>query len=312
MMINILPFRFLQVLLAFLFTFHAPVSWADKVMVKSEPPIFSLTSLKAISKGALIAQLSQKDVIILGEVHDNVEHHRIHGQLINEISDFRKVASGGKKDQVFTSIIVEHLDAGNAVQFDASLERSLTNAGFNPQSWVWPTHEPLFSAIASSGLSLRGGSLSSSAGKEIYSSNGASAPAHLKLLLERATLSDASQKKLHKEIQDGHCGLFPENKIPQMAQVQRARDASLAYEAIQYAPSILIVGNGHAWNDIGVPQVIRANYPKVSLASVIYIEDEGISDPQKLLVKAKQLSKKADYVWFTSTMDRKDPCEKLR
>jgi hypothetical protein len=50
----------------------------------------------------------------------------------------------------------------------------------------------------------------------------------------------------------------------------------------------------------------------MSLASVIFIEDGGISDPQQLLSKARQLTKKADYVWFTSTVDRKDPCEKLR
>lgn len=315
MNVNAIPFRFLQALLAILFAFHAPLSAAEKVTAKSEPLIFSLSSFKAITRGALVTQISQKDVIILGEVHDNVEHHRVHGQLVNEINASRKLANdgkGGNKDQVKISIVVEHLPAGNAVQFDSVLEKSLTNAGFNPQSWVWPTHEPLFSAISASGLALKGGSLSTSAGKEIYSSNGASAPANIKLLMERSTLSDGLQKILFKEIQDGHCGLFPENKIPQMAQVQRARDASLAYEAVQSAPSILIVGNGHAWNDIGVPQIIRTNYPNVSLASVIFIEDEGISDPQKLLLKAKQLSKKADYVWFTSTVDRKDPCEKLR
>lgn len=281
-------------------------------MVKSESLIFSLPTVKAISRGALIAQLSKKDIIILGEVHDNVEHHRIHGQLVNEIKDFRKLANMGKKDQVITSTVVEHLPAGNTVQFDSPLEKSLTNAGFNPQSWSWPTHEPLFSGISASGLALKGGSLSASAGKEIFSSNGASAPDNLKLLIERSTLSDASQKILFKEIQDGHCGLFPENKIAPMAQVQRTRDASLAYEAVQHAPSILIVGNGHAWNDVGVPQIIRTNYPNISLASIIFIEDGGVSDPQKLLLKAKNFSKKADYVWFTSTVDRQDPCEKLR
>jgi len=315
MNMNAIPLRFLQALLAVLFAFHAPLSWAEKVTAKSEPLIFSLSSLKAISRGALVTQISQKDIIILGEVHDNVEHHRIHGQLVNEINTSRKLVNdgkGGNKDQVKISIVVEHLPAGNVVQFDSSLEKSLTNAGFNPQSWAWPIHELLFSAISTSGLVLKGGSLGASAGKEIYSSNGASAPANIKLLMERSSLSEASQKILFKEIQDGHCGLFPENKIPQMAQVQRARDASLAYEAVQSAPSILIVGNGHAWNDVGVPQIIRTNYPNVSLASVIFIEDGGISDPQQLLSKAKQLTKKADFVWFTSTVDRKDPCEKLR
>ena len=311
MKINHFRFRFLK-LVAIYFAFQAPLAAAEKVMVANEPPIFSLTSLKALSRGALIAQLSKKDIIILGEVHDNVDHHKIHGQLLNEINDFRKSGSHGKKDQITTSIVVEHLPAGNRVQFDSPLEKSLTNAGFNPQSWNWPTHESLFSGISKSGLALIGGSLSASDGKEIFSSNGASAPTYLKLLMERANLSDSFQQILFKEIQDGHCGLFPENKIAQMAQVQRARDASLGYEAVKYAPSILVVGNGHAWNDVGVPQVIRANYPNVSLASVLFIEDRGVKDPRQLLLQAKQLSNKADYVWFTSTVDRKDPCEKLR
>ena len=305
-----MPFIFL--LLSYLLTLTLNSTLVIAAPLVNEPSIFSLTNFSAISKQEFIEKLSTKEIVILGEVHDNAVHHQNHGQLVNEINHFRKVTGKTKQDQAAVTIIVEHLPAGSTVQFDSPVDKALNDAGFNPKAWNWPMHEPLFSAIGASALALRGGSLSISEGKEIFSSNGANSPAHLKLLLERSTLSDTSQKILFKEIQDGHCGLFPENKIPQMAQVQRARDASLAYETVQYTPAILIVGNGHAWNDIGVPQIIKTNYPKISLASVIFIEDTGIGDPQKLALKAKNLAGKADYVWFTSAAKRVDPCEQLR
>jgi uncharacterized iron-regulated protein len=299
-------------LLIFFITLNIPITFAVATTLKSHPSIISLSNFDALSRGELVSKLAKQEIVILGEVHDNVVHHQIHGQLINEINHARKVSGNRKKDQNEVTIIVEHLPAGSAVQFDSKLDQALNNAGFNPKAWNWPIHESLFSAIGASGLALRGGSLSMSDGREMFSSGGASAPAPLKRLIERSTLSDSSQQILFKEIQDGHCGLFPENKIPQMAQVQRARDASLAYEAVAYAPSILIVGNGHAWNDIGVPQIIRANYANKSIASILFIEDGGINDPQKLALRAKNLAGKADYVWFTSTTQRADPCEKLR
>jgi len=299
-------------LLIFFVALNIPVANAVATTLKNQPAIFSLSNLENLSREELVTKLAKQEIVILGEVHDNLVHHQIHGQLINEINLAMKVSGKSKKDKIAVTIIVEHLPAGSKVEFDSKLDQALNNAGFNPKAWNWPIHEPLFSAIGVSGLALRGGSLSMSDGREMFSSGGASSPAHLKRLIEQSTLSDSSQKLLFKEIQDGHCGLFPENKIPQMAQVQRARDASLAYEAVAYAPSILIVGNGHAWNDIGVPQIIRANYANRSIASVLFIEDGGISDPQKLLLKAKNLATKADYAWFTSTAHRADPCEKLR
>lgn len=299
-------------LLIFFITLNIPITFAVATTLKGHPSIISLSNFDALSRGELVSKLAKQEIVVLGEVHDNVVHHQIHGQLINEINHARKVSGKLKKKQNEVTIIVEHLPAGSAVQFDSKLDQALNNAGFNPKAWNWPIHESLFSAIGASGLALRGGSLSMSDGREMFSSGGASAPAPLKRLIERSTLSDSSQQILFKEIQDGHCGLFPENKIPQMAQVQRARDASLAYEAVAYAPSILIVGNGHAWNDIGVPQIIRANYANKSIASILFIEDRGINDPQKLALRAKNLEGKADYVWFTSTTQRADPCEKLR
>jgi uncharacterized iron-regulated protein len=97
-----------------------------------------------------------------------------------------------------------------------------------------------------------------------------------------------------------------------MASVQRARDASLAYESVQFSPSILIVGNGHAWKDIGVPQVLKENYPKKSVVSILFLEDGGKKNSNKFRSLAKKFVNKADYIWFTTTTQRVDPCESLR
>ena len=300
------------VVIFFSFIVTIPLALAGVSSELKEPFIVALPSLQKISQKVFIEEISQKDIVILGEVHDNLRQHQIHGELIIQIKQQRELANTQSGEKKPYSVVVEHLAAGANPKLHDKVEDALSSAGFNFKAWAWPAHESLFNAIALSGLELRGGNLLSSDEKQIYQTNGSNAPKNLKPVIERATLNETDQNKILKEIRDGHCGLFPENKLPQMVSVQRARDASLAYESVQFSPSILMVGNGHVWKDIGVPQVIRANYPNKSVVSILFLEDGGITNSNKLRAVAKKFADQADYVWFTSTTQRPDPCASLR
>jgi uncharacterized iron-regulated protein len=296
----------------FCFVSPIPLAIAGVTGQSIEPFIIALPGLQKISQKVLLEEISQKDIVILGEVHDNLEQHQIHGELIAQLNQQRQFINTQSNANRPFSVVVEHLPAGSQPKLNIKLEDALASAGFNFKAWNWPAHEVLFNAVALSGLELHGGSLLSKDEKQIYQTNGDNSPEYLKPLIEKATLNKAGQNRIFGEIRDGHCGFFPENQLPQMASVQRARDASLAYESVQFSPSILIVGNGHAWKDIGVPQVLKENYPKKSVVSILFLEDGGKKNSNKFRSLAKKFVNKADYIWFTTTTQRVDPCESLR
>ena len=95
-------------LLLFFVALNIPVAYAVAATLKNQPAIFSLSSLENLSREQLVTKLAKQEIVILGEVHDNLVHHQIHGQLINEINLAMKVSGKSKKDKIAVTIIVEH------------------------------------------------------------------------------------------------------------------------------------------------------------------------------------------------------------
>lgn len=61
---------------------NIPVANAVATTPKNQPAIFSLSNLENLSREELVTKLAKQEMVILGEVHDNLVHHQIHGQLI--------------------------------------------------------------------------------------------------------------------------------------------------------------------------------------------------------------------------------------
>jgi len=102
-----------------------------------------------------------------------------------------------------------------------------------------------------------------------------------------------------------HCDAMPEEMLPVMVDIQRLRDAELAYSALQAveahgAPVVVITGNGHARKDWGAPVYLQAAAPGLNIAALG--QGEPDSPPQGQF----------DHVEFSPPADRDDPCDAFR
>lgn len=257
--------------------------------------VIDLRSGEEISEQALAERLRGQDIVLLGELHDNPNHHRLRGELI------ARFARPG------TTVVAEHLPSGRRVAANGPLREDLEAAGFDARGWGWPLHESLFDAIRQRELPLVGGNLPKGYSKQLMSGGVAALTDVLAGPYGQAPLTAQAGARLDADLVDGHCGQLPDKYRAPMQLVQRATDVSLANALLANTPAVLVAGNGHVRRDYGVPQVIDALAPSLKISSVGFYERGG--ERQELI---KSLAGRYDYVWLTEPATRTDPCEDLK
>jgi uncharacterized iron-regulated protein len=256
-------------------------------------------------------------VVILGEIHDNPEHHWWRGALLDHL----------RQDGVPPpAVVTEHLKAGTPVptsfpgprpadDFFAAVRWS--ESGWPDAAMFEPLYRPLLghfaivpgdppagrvAAVARSGLAA----LSDEERTRLSDRYGLSTP--LPAALESALLD---------ELEASHCGLVPRDRFATMAVAQRYRDAHLA-DATERSRSaeagvVLLTGNGHARADRGVPAYLEHATPGRSVTAVLLLEvEEGRTDPATYVTTSPEGRRPADIIVFTPRAARVDPCIAMR
>jgi uncharacterized iron-regulated protein len=264
-------------------------------------------------------------IVLLGEVHDNPEHHAVRGDILWPRLDKMVPTKGLRPAAVF-----EHIRTGQQAQLDtfhrkAARSRRLWRAPdlLRELDWKntgWPAAEmfyPLFDAALG-------------AKQPIYPGN--PVRERMRLLVrgqdqptdEEATLLKLAQAlppplldTLASELEGSHCGALPPKAIPGMSLAQRYTDAHLAETLVKAAGKhggvFLLAGNGHVRTDRGVPWYVRRLAPGRNLIAVMFLEvEEGKNDTAAYVTRAPDGTAAADYVVFTPRQPRPDPCEKMR
>ena len=265
----------------------------------------------AVTEEALLRELAAAQFVLLGEVHDNPEHHRLQAGILRAL-----IALGRRP-----ALAMEQFDR----EFQPALDAAMTSTGATAETfadagrldrkgWPWPLYAPLVSIAVEARLPIVALNLPRSRTREVarqgFGSLGASAGADL--ALERSW-NDARQAVLAREIDDGHCGKLPKSALPRMIDVQRAKDATMADALVGTSESgaVVIAGTGHVRNDVGVPVYLASRVPARRVISIGLIE----VDPDRVAVgdyvrpPAKVVP--FDFVWFTSVAEREDPCAGL-
>lgn len=257
--------------------------------------IVDLRSGRVVERTELLAAIRASDFALLGEKHDNPLHHAYRGELIAALGETRAAA------------VAEHLPAGTTVHFDGDLRANLVAAGFEARLWDWPVHEPLFAAVARSGLTLHGGNAAREDVRAVARGGEAALPPALAALLRDAPLTSAAQAELDADLLGSHCGQLSAEHVPAMRWAQRARDAAMALALLDAQrsdgarPVLLLAGNGHVRTDYGVGQVLEARQPHARVVSVAFADDESLPAPGA--------SAPFDYLWLTTPPpQRGDPC----
>ena len=224
--------------------------------------------------------------MILGEIHDNPEHHRLQRVVLEALA-----ARGGPRLLAMEQFDSEHQAAIDAARASGADAEALADAGhFDRKGWGWPLYRPLVQFALESGWPLVAANLSRTEARALVADPGRS---------ELAPAAPSVRGALERDIIDGHCGAAPEAKrLAGMVEAQRARDARMA--SVLKSESVLIAGSGHARRDRGVPLYL----PSDDLISIAFMEVEpGMARPQDFADAASY-----DYLWFTPRAARDDPC----
>jgi len=254
-----------------------------------------------ITQRQLFTVLRESRVVILGEKHDNPDHHAIQREILADLG-----ASGD-----LAAVSFEMLDSSQQAALDTLAEVDLgsesavrTHLQWDEEGWDWDLYGPLVMDAARAGVTLRAANISTDEMMAVY---GSELPEEV-----AAALGAAQLAKLHTEIDESHCGMLPESQFPAMVRVQQARDASMAksIDASAQGTHALIAGNFHARRDLGVANYLPDDAGPIVSVGILEV-DPDMQNPQDYLQAFSDVLP-YDYLWFTPAVSAEDYCASLR
>ena len=225
------------------------------------------------------------DVLLLGEQHDAPDHQRLQRDTVQWLAARGRLAA----------VVLEMAERGHST---AALARGATEAQvqsalqWNDAAWPWSAYGPVTMAAVRAGVPVLGGNLPRSA-----------MAAAMQETRWDTHLATTARQQLLDALQDGHCGMLPAARLPAMARIQIARDASMAktaQEAVRPGQTVLLVAGGeHVLRHRGIPTHWSPNLTsKVASAH---------TDQAQAAIKTG-----VDIVVATPPLPPHDACEALR
>ena len=276
--------------------------------------IWDVAARRHVDENVAVARMGQARYVLLGEKHDNQDHHLLQARMI------RALTAAGRRPVVALEMLTPS-QAGALARYLAAHPRDAAGIGeavnWKASGWpAWTMYEPIAQAALDAGLSIVAANLDTDRARAV-SRQGVAA-------LDRdfarrhgldQPLAAHVRLAMAKDISDSHCGHAPADRIDAMIVAQRVRDAQMA-EALLTAPgndgAVLIAGGGHARNDFGVPAYVRRIDPNARIVSVALIEVDAKGTDVESYANRFGGRLPFDYVWFTPAVDDEDPCAKFR
>ncbi len=276
--------------------------------------IWSVRGKRLLSPKQLADALGNTRYVLIGEVHDNPDHHRLQAWLIGQIAQFEKPA-----------IVMEMIPkdkAGVLAAHQLTPDANAANLGpaldWAKSGWpAWKLYQPIAEVAFMAKLPIAAGDAERAIIRTIGKNGIALIDADQKKQLALVeTLSANLAAALDRDIIESHCNLLPKAMIPAMTDIQRFRDATLARSVVDAGhkhPVVLIAGNGHVRNDRGVPWYLVHQDAGSTVKSVMLLEaDADAKTIADLAMLNPDGAPAADYLWITPRQERQDQCEKLK
>lgn len=254
--------------------------------------IVELRSGARLTPAQLLERLVAAPKVLVGERHDNPDHHGLQLWLLRALAAQRPQGS----------LLLEMLTPDQQIKVDRV--RASIAAGQPPQDmlgalawqpgWAWSLYGPLLQHALRQPYPLLAANLERREIMQIY--------AEVPQLQGQVSTMPPVREALLEQIRQSHCNLLPESQLPAMLAVQQQRDRRMA-EALLTAPepSLLFAGAFHVRRDLGVP---------------LHLQDLRAAEGVQVLILAEVGSQvaaeSADFVWFTPEQPEQDHCAKLR
>lgn len=201
-------------------------------------------------------QRAQADVLLLGEVHDNPQGHAARLALLQT-----RIDAGWRP-----AIAMEQFDTADQARLDAALQGCadadcvIAQAAPAKAGWDWPLYRPVIALALRHRLPLLAANLSrAEAGKVVKDGFAAALAPELIARYRLDALPGDLLAGQVDAVRSGHCDRLPKALLEPMARAQIARDVMMAEVLRRHAwrEVVLLAGNGHVRNDIGVPHWLR-------------------------------------------------------
>ena len=254
--------------------------------------IVELASGQVITPQQLVEHLAKAPRVLVGEQHDNPDHHALQLWLSRELAAQRPQGS----------LLLEMLNPDQQarveqVQAEVRAGRmpvdTIAALAWQP-GWDWGLYGALVQYQLRQPYPLLAANLDRAEIMQIYQAR--------PTLQGTASTAPAVQEKLQADIRESHCGLLPDSQIPAMLAVQQQRDRRMAERLLAAPqPAMLLAGAFHVRKDLGVP---------------LHLADLGAGEGNLVLILAEvgkqPAADSADYVWYTAANAPEDHCAKLR
>lgn len=289
----------------------AALSIAAPAVASPPPALFETATGEPLSLDRLATDLADRRFVLLGEKHDNPEHHDIQAEIL------RRMIAVGRKP----ALVWEMIGRGKQPAIDDFLEAGGTDAdafadavGWAETGWPdWKFYRPIAEQALAAGLPIIAGNLDSATVRAISQDDLAETDLGKTLRLDEP-VPEQVMEMLLDEVYRGHCGLIPRDKLSPMVSVQIARDASLAEAMVRSAGmadgAVLIAGGQHARRDTGAGFHLEQRFGGKNIASIGLLEGdlEIVWAGEENAVPANRF----DYVWYTDpAQPDKDYCADL-
>ncbi|VVP13190.1 ChaN family lipoprotein [Pseudomonas fluorescens] len=261
--------------------------------VAAPPPIGGqirdLHSGQVLTAQQLLTRLAEPDRVIVGEQHDNADHHAAQLWLLQSLGELRPQGS-----LLLEMLTPDQQAKVTAVRQSASSPSDLPGALAWQEDWDWNLYGPIVRFALAQPYPLLAANLDNGEIRAFYRSP--------PVLSGERSNAEAVKTTLLGQIGDSHCGLLPDSQMPAMLAVQQQRDRRMAERLLSApTPSLLLAGAWHARKDVGVP---------------LHVVDVGESRAPTVLMLAEQgdevTEAMADYVWYTPATPKRDYCEEMR
>ncbi|MBA5776895.1 ChaN family lipoprotein [Stappia sp. F7233] len=276
--------------------------------------IWSLNDERFVEPNDVATAAGDSRFVLLGEIHDNPDHHALQAWLLGAIVD------AGRRPALTLEMIPVDMQADvDTFLASESPDAEMFGKAVNWEGRGWPDwaiYQPIMDVALAAGLPIKAGDAAKSVRKSVAAQGLDALPPGTRSRLGLVEpLPEGQRAVLEVTLFRSHCGLVPKPSLQPMADIQRLRDASLADAMLMSGKdgAVLIAGGGHVRADLGVPLYLARRAGQDSSISIAFREVEAnVGDPRQMFADTVQDMLPYDFVWFTPGIVREDPCESLK
>jgi uncharacterized iron-regulated protein len=247
------------------------------------------------------------EVVYLGERHDNPDHHAAQTRVLQALlAGGARPAVGFEMLTVDQQAAVDMVQAGTDAAADAERRLRWSARGWPDIRMYWP----LFELARRHRLRVWALDLDAALVRRI-AREGLAAAGEQQARVKSLLPPDAERERvIARTIQEAHCNLIPEPRLPLMVESWHARNVAMARrlaDALRLDRQVVvIIGRGHQAPG-GLPAQLEALRPGTRQLVIELVEVGSTGSPDAAAGRDTD-----DVLWLTPAQPRADPCVGLR